>query len=213
VRNYCIGVGVCKDEVVELKRIPLRILLPIAAAVFFIVLCFAATQQAHVIDIEGWRHSSDKNVSWGTEPVDIGSPADILLLALNLPALIALFPLLPLTYWIESEIALRIAWGLATVGQWFLIGRYFDTRRGPLSADKPSHSVLFKKAVFYVTMVAGAAALGLGLFSASQGHSSFWAMGMDVVFVFWGLVFMISALRWRSSSSWAPDHFDSLRLP
>jgi hypothetical protein len=181
--------------------------------VFFVTLCFAAAQQAQLTDIEGWRHSSDRNVSWGAEPTEIGSPADILLLALNLPALIVLFPLLPLTYWIKSEIALRIAWGLATIGQWFLIGRYFDTQRGLLSADQQTRSVLFKRAVFYITMVAGAASLGSGLFSVSLGHNSLCAMGMDVVFVSWGLVFMISALRWRSSSSWAIDDLDSLRIP
>jgi hypothetical protein len=84
------------------------------------MLCFIATRQSGIIELGGWGASS-KDLS-GTEPVDIGTPADVLLLAFNLPALIALLPLFPLTFWIESEFVLRSAWGLAAVGQWFLIG-------------------------------------------------------------------------------------------
>jgi hypothetical protein len=35
---------------------------------------------------------------------------------------------------------------------------------------------------------------------------------MDASFVFWGLVLVTAALRWRASSSWAREHFNSLRL-
>ncbi len=144
--------------------------------------------------------------------MDIGTPADVLLLAFNLPALISLLPLLPLTYWVESETVLRTAWGLAAVGQWFLIGRYFDIQRGILSAREPNRHILLKKLLFAITMAAGALVLGFGLFDAAGGHHAYWVMGMDASFVFWGLVFVIAALRWRSSSSWAQEHLDSLRL-
>jgi hypothetical protein len=90
------------------------------------MLCFLATQQSSIIELAGWGASSKDLIASGTEPVDIGMPADVLLLAFNLPALMALLPLFPLTFWIESEFVLRSAWGLAAVGQWFLIGRYFD---------------------------------------------------------------------------------------
>ena len=144
----------------------------------------------------------------GTEPVDIGTPADILLLAFNLPALIALFPLLPLTYWIESEFVLRSAWGLAAVGQWFLIGRYFDILgRGLLPRSQPSSPVWLKKILFNLTMVAGALSLGMGLYSVA-GRSSIWGIGVAASFVFWGLTLLIFALRWRASSARTSDHFN-----
>jgi hypothetical protein len=191
-----------------LKRLSFRILLPTVAAVFFVMLCFAATRQSHVIDLEGWGHSSENTIAWGAEPVDIGTPADVLLLAFNLPALIALLPLLPLAYWVESEIVLRIAWGLAAVGQWFLIGRYFDSRKR-LSNGERSLSLPFKKILFSITLVAGVLAFGLGAYSVAAGHSSPWAIGMAASSVFWGLVLVIFALRWRLSSA---DHIDSLRI-
>ena len=95
-----------------MKRLSLRIVFPILAAVLCAILSFAATRQTHVFDIESWGHSSGTEVGWGEEPVDIGTPADVLLLAFNLSALIALLPLLPLTYWVDSEIVLRTAWVL-----------------------------------------------------------------------------------------------------
>src|SRR6266576_3127938 len=78
--------------------ISLHILLPIAAGVLFAALCVAGIRQNHVIDIQGWSHPVGNTVRWGEEPADIGTPADGLLLALNLPALIALLPLSPLAY-------------------------------------------------------------------------------------------------------------------
>jgi hypothetical protein len=128
------------------------------------MLCFAATRQSGIIEV-GWRGGIAEVGWWGAEPGDIGTPADILLLAFNLPALIALFPLLPLTYWIESEIVLRSAWGLAAVGLWFFIGRYFDIRRGLLPTDEPRLPVWLKKIFFSMIMVAGAFALAMGLYS------------------------------------------------
>ena len=195
-----------------MKRVSLRIVFPILAAVLFAILSFAATRQNHVVDLEGWGHSSDTKIPWGPEPVDIGPPADVVLLAFNLPSLIALLPLLPLTYWVDSEMVLRTAWGLGAVAQWFLIGRYFDTRRGLLSTGEPSRRVLLKKILVGITMVAGGLAFGVGLFRAAAGHHSFWAVAIDASFVFWGLVLVVVALRWRSSSSWAEEHLSSLRL-
>jgi hypothetical protein len=176
-----------------------------------VMLCFLATRQLGIIELGGWGSSSKDAIAWGTEPVDIGTPADILLLAFNLPALIALFPLLPLTYWIESEFVLRGAWGLAAVGQWFLIGRYFDIRRGLLPTGQPSLPPWLKKILFNITMVAGALSLGMGLYSVA-GHSSIWGIGMAASFVFWGFTLLIFALRWRASSAWTSDHFNFLRL-
>lgn len=191
-----------------MKRLSLRIVFPILAAVLFAILSFAATRQTHVIDLEGWGHSS----TWGAEPVDIGTPADVLLVYFNLPALIALLPLLPLTYWIDSEMVLRTAWGLGAVGQWYLIGRYFDTRRGLLLAGEPSRRVLLNKVLFGIAMIAGSLVGGVGLFRAAAGHHSFWGVAVDAGFVFWGMVLVLAALRWRSSSSWAREHLNSLRL-
>ncbi|HEX7680628.1 MAG TPA: hypothetical protein VF713_21015, partial [Thermoanaerobaculia bacterium] len=196
----------------SLKRLPLRIAFPIVAAGLFAILSYATTRQTHIIDLEGWEHTSNTDISWGPEPVDIGTPADVSLLALNLPALIALLPLLPLTYWVDSEIVLRTAWGVGAIGQWFLIGRYFDIRRGLLTAGEPSRRVLLNKVLFGITMVAGGVAFGTGLVRAAAGHHSFWSVATDASFVFWGLVLVIAALRWRSSSSWAREHFNSLHL-
>jgi len=185
---------------------------PILAAALFAILSFAATRQNHVVDLEGWEHSSDTKISWGQEPVDIGPPAEVVLLAFNLPALIALLPLFPLAYWVDSEMVLRTAWGLGAVAQWFLIGRYFDSRRGLLSTSEPSRRVLLKRVLVSITMVAGGLAFGAGLFRAAAGHHNLWAVAMDASFVFWGLVLVVVALRWRASSSWAQEHFTSLRL-
>jgi hypothetical protein len=192
--------------------ISLRIFLPIAAGVSFAALCVAGTRQNRVIDIPGWSHSVGNTVSSGEEPTDIGTPADVLLLALNLPALVALLPLSPLAYWIECEIVLRIAWGLASVGQWYLIGRYFDIRRGLVARNEWNLKLSLKKVVFIAAMVTGAIALGIGSFSIAVGHSSPWAFVWDTGFVFWGMAFLIVALRWRSSSAWSQDRIDSLGL-
>jgi hypothetical protein len=175
------------------------------------MMCFLATRQSGIIELAGWGASSKDLIASGTEPVDIGTPADVLLLAFNLPALMALLPLFPLTFWIESEFVFRSAWGLAAVGQWFLIGRYFDIRRGLLPAGQPSPPLWLKKVLFNITIVAGALALGAGLYSVA-GHSSIWGIGMAASFVFWGFTFLIFALRWRVSSAWARDHFSFLRL-
>lgn len=207
--NYSGSDGV-SDEVALLKRLSLRIALPIVAGVLFAMLCFLTTRQLGIIELGGGSSSKDA-IALGTEPVDIGTPADVLLLAFNLPALIALFPLLPLTYWIESEFVLRGAWGLAAVGQWFLIGRYFDIRRGFLPTGQPSLPPWLKKILSNITMVAGALSLGMGLYSVA-GHSSIWGIGMAASFVFWGFTLLIFALRWRASSAWTSDHFNFLRL-
>ncbi len=193
-----------------MRRVRLRIAFPIVAGLLFVMLCFAGTRQSGIIEV-GRRGGIAEMGGWEAEPSDIGTPADILLLAFNLPALIALFPLLPLTYWIESEIVLRSAWGLAAVGQWFFIGRHFDIRRGLLPTDEPRLPVWLKKISFGMIMVAGALALAMGLYSI-VGFSTLWGMGMAASFVFWGLTLVTFALRWRSSSTWASDHFNFLRL-
>jgi hypothetical protein len=165
-----------------------------------------------VIDIPGWSHSAGNTIGWGQEPTDIGTPGDILLWAFNLPALITLLPLSPLSYWIHSEIVLRSAWGLASVGQWFLIGRYRDIRRGLLARSEWNLKLPLKKVVFGASMVTGAIALGTGAYSIVAGHSSPWAFVWDTSFVFWGMALMIFALRWRSSAAWTRDRIDSLGL-
>ena len=156
-------------------RLSLRIALPIVAGLLFVMLCFLAARQSGIIEWGGWGSSSKDAIAWGTEPVDIGTPADVLLLAFNLPALIALLPLLPLTYWVESEFVLRGAWGLAAVGQWFLIGRYFDIRRGLLPVGQPSSPLWLKKSLLNITMAAGALSLGMvyirSLATAAFGES------------------------------------------
>lgn len=195
-----------------MRRLSLRLAFPSVAAVLFVILSLAAYRQAHVIDLEGWGRSSDNKILWGQEPVDIGTPADVSLLALNLPALIALLPLSPLTYWVNSEVILRIAWGLAAVGQWFLIGRYLDILRGPRPASDPSPRVLLQKVLVGIAMVVGSIVLGVGVFSAAVGHHSFWAFARDASFVFWGLIAVVAALRWRSSASWPREHFNSLHI-
>ena len=189
---------------IALKRLPLRIAFPILASVLFVILSFVNTRQFHVIEL---------HQAWGQGPVDIGTPANILLVAFNLPALIALLPLVPLTYWVEidSEMVVRAVWGLSAVGQWFLIGRYLDTRRGLLSACKPIRRVSINRVLFGIAMLTGGAVTGFGIFTAVEGPQSAWGFLMDASFVFWGLVFVIAALRWRSNSSWARED-DSLRL-
>ena len=191
-------------------RIRWRILLPVTAGLMFMTLCFATTRQSGIVDWGRWGPSTENPSGWGTESTDIGTPADVLLFAFNLPALMALLPLLPLTYWIESEFVLRSAWGLAAVGQWFLIGRYFDIRRGLLPAGKPRLPTWVRKVLFSITMVAGALALGVGLYSI-VGHSTVWGIGMAASFILWGLILLIFALRWRASTAWASDHFTFLR--
>jgi hypothetical protein len=47
------------------------------------------------------------------------------------------------------------------------------------------------------TMVTGGAVAGFGIFTAVEGPQSAWGLLMDASFVFWGLVFVIAALRWR----------------
>lgn len=178
----------------------LRVLFPVVAGLLFAILCFAATRENHILDVAGWTHSG-----W-EEPIDLGTPADALLLTLNLPALLCLLPLLPLTYWIESELVLRSAWGLAAIAQWFLVGRYFDRRALPVRGE--GHGLLRKKLVFAMAMTGGAMTLGYGLFDAGEGHYTLWAFVMDAGFIGWGLMFVIAALRWRSA--WA--RHDSLSL-
>ena len=195
-----------------MKRLPLRVALPILAAVSFVLLSLATARQTYIVDLEGWGHFSSTEVHFGPEPVDIGTPADVLLLALDLPALIALIPLLPLTYWVESETVLRTAWGLAAVGQWFLIGRCFDARRRLLPAVEPSRPVLLNKLLFGITMVAGAPVAVVGVFRAASGHHSVWGFVIDASFAVWGSILVAGALRWRSSSSWVREDSNSLRL-
>jgi len=187
-----------------LKRLPLRVFFPVLAGLLFAIQCFAATRENHILDVTGWTRSGLE------EPVDIGTAADVLLLTFNLPALICLLPLLPLTYWIESELVLRTAWGLAAVVQWFLIGRYFDLRRRTPQARREGHGLLLKKVGFAVAMTTGAMTLGYGLFNGAQGHYTLWAFVMDAGFIAWGLIFVIASLRWRSA--WAREDSVSLHL-
>jgi hypothetical protein len=196
-----------KDK--ALKRLQLRIAFPILASVLFVILSFVNTRQFHVIELQGWGRYE----GWEQGPVDIGTPANILLLAFNLPALIALLPLTPLTYLVEidSEMVVRAVWGLGAIAQWFLIGSYLDTHRGILSACKPIHRVWINKVLFGIAMLTGGAVTGFGIFTAMEGRQSAWGFLMDASFVFWGLVFVIVALRWRSNSSWAQED-ESLRL-
>ncbi len=196
-----------------MRKLSLRTFFPILAAVLFAILSLAATRQTHVIDLPGWEKISGRQISWGEEePVDIGTPADILLLAFNLPALLALLPLSPLTYWIDSEIALRTAWGLGAVGQWFLIGRYLDARRGLVPRWTPSRHVWLNKAIFGVTTGVGSLLVGVGVFGEASGHHSFWGVATDACFVFWGVAFVFLAFRWRSSLSWTRENVNSLGL-
>jgi len=182
------------------------------AAVLFVSLSIAAIRQQHIVDLPGWEKLSDHEIAWGNEPVDIGSPADVLLLAFSLPSLIALLPLLPLTYWVDSEIVLRTVWGVGAVGQWFLIGRYLDARRGLVPRWTPSCHVLLNKALFGVTVAMGSLVAGGGVFGEASGHHSFWGVARDACFVFWGIVLVFLAFRWRSSLSWAREHVNSLGL-
>jgi hypothetical protein len=199
-----------------LKKLPLRVLLPILAAIAFAILSYATTLQAHVIETDNWTPSSNNAVGWGEGPTDIGTPADALLVVLGLPALIALIPVSPLGYWVDfSEPVLRAAWGLATVGQWFLIGRYFDVRRGLLSRSRPSARVWVNKLLFGTAMVVGApvAVAGvlslLGVVVEPHGVCGF---PMYTGVTFWGSAAVMGALRWRSSSSWAANDLDAIHL-
>jgi hypothetical protein len=195
----------------SIARIRWSIVLPVGAGLMFMTLCLAATRQSGIVDWGRWGSSVENPSGWATEPTDIGVPADILLLAFNLPALMALLPLLPLTYWIGSEFILRGAWGLAALGQWFLIGRYFDIRHGHVSEGNPKLPTWLRKVLFSVIMAGGALALGMGLYSL-VGHSTVWGIGMVASFIIWGFVLLIFALRWRASASWDSDHLNFLRL-
>jgi hypothetical protein len=195
-----------------LKRVPRRVVLPVIAGVAFVSLSWFAIRQGHITDTAGWSHSSQIGVAWGPEPTDIGPPADVLLRAFNLPALIALFPLFPLTYLIESEVLLRGAWGLVAVGQWFLIGCYFDRTRGLIRDLSWNVNVTAKKVLCNVTIIAGGLTLGVGAYSAIAGHSSVWAAAGDASFVFWGSVLFIYGLQWRSYLASLRPHIDSLHL-
>jgi len=149
-----------------LKRLPLRVLLPTLAAIAFAALSFATTIQNQVIEIESQPPTSNGAIGWGEEPTDIGTPADALLLVLGFPALIALIPLGPLGYWVDfSEPVLRTGWGLAVVGQWWLIGRYFDVQRGLLSHSQVGKFVWLDKMLFGAAMLVGAPTAVAGLLS------------------------------------------------
>lgn len=194
------------------KSVALRIVLPLVAGALFALLSVASAHESHVIDEGGWgSHSDATAVGWDEEPVNIGTPAQILLLIIYLQALIALLPLLPLTYWIDSEIVLSAAWCLGGMGQWFLIGRYFDIRRRILSPRVPNPRPLLRNLSFVLAMTIGGATFGVGVSRAATGHHSFWACAMDAGFVFWGIVFVIVALRLRSSAL-AQARFTSLNL-
>lgn len=70
--NYSGSDGV-SDEVALLKRLSLRIALPIVAGVLFAMLCFLTTRQLGIIELGGWGSSSKDAIALGTEPVDIGT--------------------------------------------------------------------------------------------------------------------------------------------
>ena len=99
-----------------------------------------------------------------------------------------------------------------SVGQWYLIGRYFDIRRGLFAQSEWNLKLPLKRVLFGAVMVTGAIALGTGGFSIASGHSSPWAFIWDTSFVLWGMALMIFALRWRSSSAWSKDRIDFLGL-
>jgi hypothetical protein len=182
-----------------LKKLPLRIVLPALAVAFFSILSIATTRQAHVIDWRGWQEPSGmKSMS---ESEDIGTPADVLLLSFNLPALIALLPLLPVGFWINSEIVLRSVWGLGAIEQWFLIGRSFDVRRGLTPPLQPPRLIWLHRLLFIAMIAVGGGVAGFGLFGMMRGHHSFWGMLMDASFLMWGTVLVVSAQRWKSASS------------
>lgn len=186
------------------------------AAGAFAILAFATAIQTHVIEIDNRTPSSNGAIGWGEGPTDIGTPADALLLVLGFPALIALIPLSPLAYWVDfSESALRTAWGLAVVGQWLLIGRYFDIQRGLLARSQPGERVWRDKLLFGTAMVVGApmAVGGLfGLLACILDHLGVWSFVIYAGMTFWGSAAIMGALRWRSSSSWATADLDSIHL-
>ena len=199
-----------------MKKLPLRVPLPILAAVAFAILSFATTIQAHVIEIRYPTPSPHGAIGWGEGPTDIGTPADALLLALDFPALIVLIPLSPLAYWADfSETALRTAWGLAVVGQWLLIGRYFDVQRGLLWRSPPVRRVWLDKLLFGTAMVVGALMAVAGLLSllgCILDHLGVWSFVIYAGMTFWGSAAVMGTLRWRSSSSWAAPDLDSIHL-
>jgi len=200
----------------DLKKLPLRVLLPILAAVAFAILSFATTIQTHIIETDNRTPSSNGAVGWGDGPTDIGTPADALLLVLGFPALIALIPLRPLAYWADfSEPVLLAAWGLAVVGQWLLIGRYFDVQRGLLSRSQPDGHVWRDKLLFGTAMLVGAPAATAGflsLLACILDHLGLWSVVIYGGMTFWGSAAVMGALRSRSSSSWAASDLDSIHL-
>jgi hypothetical protein len=185
----------------------LRAQLPILAAVAFAILSFATTIQPHVIEVDSRTPSSNGAIGWGEGPTDIGTPADVLLLVLGFPALIALIPMSPLGYWFDfSEPVLRTAWGLAVVAQWLLIGRCFDVQRGLLPRSQPCGHSWRDKLLFGTAMVVGAPAAVAGLFgllACTLDHLSIWSFVIYAGMALWGSAGVIGALRWRSSSAWA----------
>jgi hypothetical protein len=120
---------------------------------------------------------------------------------------------LPIIICVDSEPVWRTAWGLFAVAQWFFIGRYFDVRRGlcasrGLSRPLPSW---FNQISFVTTMLVGAFIAGMGIAAELGGHRSFWAIAQDAGFLFWGLLFVVAALRRRSQLS-AREPTSLLRL-
>jgi hypothetical protein len=199
-----------------LKKLTLRALLPILAAVAFAMLSFATTIQTHIIEIDNRTPSSNGAIGWREGPTDIGTPADALLLVLGFPALIALIPLSPLAYWADSsETVLRTVWGLAVVGQSLLIGRYFDVQRGLLSHSHPQRRVWLNKLLFGTAMLVGAPMAVAGLLSLLAcvlDHLGVCSFVIYAGMTFWGSAAVMGALRWRSSSSWAAADLDAIHL-
>jgi len=101
------------------------------------------------------------------DSVDIGTPADSLLLVFNLSAFMALLASFPLTYWMNPNLCFAAQWGLIAVGPWFLVGRYFDIRRGLVAVGKPKLPTWLRKVLFSTTMVGEALARHGSVFAAS----------------------------------------------
>ena len=113
------------------------------------------------------------------------------------------------------DTVLRTAWGLAVVGQWLLIGRTFDVRRGLLSRSHPGERIWLDKLLFGTAMVVGAPlAVGgpLGLLASILDHLGVWSFVIYSGMTFWGSAAVMGALRWRSSSSWAAPGLDAIHL-
>lgn len=208
--------GVFRAEVVLLKTPPFRIVLPIVAGIFFVTLSWVSFHSRPVVDQPGWGNPETAVVIIDDDaPEDIGPPSDLVLIALNLPAgVVAVISFLPLVFLADfhNEMVLRTLWGLAAVGQWFLIGRFFDGRRGQLSVRRPSRQFLIRKALFFAMMVVGSFLVGFGIYAETLGHSSLWAVAMFASFAFWGILLVVAALRWRSSSASARERDDTLSL-